>query len=206
MATERLRAVLASTHFILHHNGPLSITVGTADEKAHRVTIGDPHRCSCRQAASGEGPCEHVLFVLLKVFRVPPTSPLLQVHGLREAQLEEVLKGRVRRPRSRPRSAPSAASAAGASGGAITRREIGEDDACPICMESLADEGRGRLDWCKGGCGNSVHRRCMQVWAKHHEHRQRTAGGAEPLPCPYCRAPWGELCPPASPVVPTAYP
>ena len=71
-------------------------------------------------------------------------------------------------------------------------------------MESLADESRGRLDWCRdaSGCGKSVHRRCLQVWAKHHRRNSATAATADaapgaapdaPLPCPWCRAPWGEL-------------
>lgn len=205
-ARHLLSSASSSSFYILQHNGPLSFTVGTAEEAAsHRVVIGAAHSCSCRRA---ERPCEHVLFVLLKVFRVPPTSPLLLGRGLTDPQLDEVVMGRVRSVggRGRTRRGPAATRPASATTAptcaAVTaRRSVESGDDCPICMESLVDESRGRLDWCRdaGGCGNSVHRRCLQVWAKHHRRSAATAAPAPdaapnaPLPCPWCRAPWGEL-------------
>lgn len=69
----RARQVMASTYFILSENGPLSFTVRSAEsEEKHRVSIGEAHKCTCPTATHGPSePCEHVLFVLLKVFRVP---------------------------------------------------------------------------------------------------------------------------------------
>ena len=212
--SEALRHLLSSSSsfYILQHNGPLSFTVGTAEEAAsHRVVIGEAHSCSCRRA---ERPCEHVLFVLLKVFRVPPTSPLLLGLGLTDPQLDEVVMGRAPRSVGRGRARrgpadtrPASATAAPTCAAATTRRSVGSGDDCSICMESLADESRGRLDWCRDadGCGNLVHRRCLQVWAKHHRRSAATAAAAPaaapdaPLPCPWCRAPWGELALPPPP-------
>jgi len=204
-ARHLLSSASSGSFYILQHNGPLSFTVGTAKEAAsHRVVIGEVHSCSCRRA---ERPCEHVLFVLLKVFRVPPTSPLLVRRGLTDAQLDEVVMGRApaRRMRRGPAATrPASATTAPTCAAATARRSVSSGDDCPICMESLADESRGRLDWCRdaSGCGKSVHRRCLQVWAKHHRRNSATATAADaapgaapdaPLPCPWCRAPWGEL-------------
>jgi E3 ubiquitin-protein ligase ZSWIM2 len=216
-----LSSASSSSVYILQHNGPLSFTVGAAEEAAsHRVVIGEVHSCSCRRAEQQrlqqhlqQRPCKHVLFVLLKVFRVPPTSPLLLNRGLTDPQLDEVVMGRAPR-RGRTRRGPAATRPASATtaptcAAATARRSVGSGDDCPICMESLADESRGRLDWCSDadGCGNSVHRRCLQVWAKHHRRSAAAAAAAAapdaapdaPLPCPWCRAPWGELAFPPPP-------
>lgn len=69
----RIADVLASTYFILSENGPLCFTVGGADasDQSHRVSIGERHTCSCATGRAGREPCEHMLFALLKVFRMP---------------------------------------------------------------------------------------------------------------------------------------
>lgn len=129
--------------------------------------------------------------------------------GIREAQLEEVMRGRVKRggrsraPRAHGADGEGAHGAAPAHGaassaadapppGGVTRRVPTADDSCPICMESL-DSG-GSLVWCREGCGNNVHRHCMLVWSKHRATAERAgaaAGGG--LSCPMCRATWGEI-------------
>lgn len=129
--------------------------------------------------------------------RVQPTNPLVYNLGIREAQLEEVMKGRAKRSRRLARPPPDLAAASvppphGADGAgaqpAVQRRTPTADDTCPICMESL-DAG-GSLVWCRDGCGNNVHRHCMLVWAKH---RAAQVGGEQRSTCPMCRAPWGEI-------------
>ncbi|KAJ1639273.1 hypothetical protein T492DRAFT_938458 [Pavlovales sp. CCMP2436] len=198
----RIREVLASTYFVLNENGPLCFTVGGSDpaDLAHRVSVGDRHTCSCAVGRAGREPCEHMLFVLLKVFRIPPTNPLLYGLGIREAQLEEVMKGRAKRTsRARYARAPSvgaldagAGSLSGPTGAegapsTVVRRPPGPDDSCPICMETL-DSG-GSLVWCREGCGNNVHRHCMLVWQRHRSGPH----GTKDCTCPMCRAPWGEI-------------
>lgn len=73
----RIREVLASTYFILSENGPLCFTIGGSDasNQSYRVSIGDRHTCSCATGRAGREPCEHMLFALLKVFRVPVRAP-----------------------------------------------------------------------------------------------------------------------------------
>ncbi|KAJ8118689.1 hypothetical protein OPT61_g388 [Boeremia exigua] len=42
----------------------------------------------------------------------------------------------------------------------VRRLPVAED--CPICYETMAD--RAALVWCRNGCGQSVHRECMDIW------------------------------------------
>jgi hypothetical protein len=75
---------------------------------------------------------------------------------------------------------------------AIVRRPVKPDEDCPICQEPLVPQpsssvatstseevmgassprpvatvALGPLCWCSLGCGNSLHARCMLVWAQH---------------------------------------
>ena len=66
----------------------------------------------------------------------------------------------------------------------INRRQLEEDDVCPICQEELL-EVRLPVTWCRA-CSNAAHIRCMKVWAEHQETMNRGDNGA-PVLCPYCR-------------------
>ena len=58
-----------------------------------RVTIGNPHRCTCYPE---EPFCIHVLYVLLKVLQVPVTNPLAWQRSYTDADIDQVLAGRLR--------------------------------------------------------------------------------------------------------------
>eukprot|EP00731_Ephydatia_muelleri_P007694 Em0004g32a len=62
--------------------------------------------------------------------------------------------------------------------GAQTQRVVLEGDVCPICQEALL--GPSPLTYCKFGCGNSVHLKCIRVYAGH----LKITGD---VPCPLCR-------------------
>ena len=66
----------------------------------------------------------------------------------------------------------------------MNRRQLEEDDVCPICQEELL-EVRLPVTWCRA-CSNAAHIRCMKVWAEHQETMNRGDNGA-PVLCPYCR-------------------
>jgi hypothetical protein len=58
------------------------------------------------------------------------------------------------------------------------QRKLVEGD-CPVCiMEFGIDDD---IIWCKGACGNNIHRECFEQWAKSKPGEAR---------CVYCRTPW----------------
>jgi len=65
-------------------------------------------------------------------------------------------------------------------------RRLPVSDDCPICYDSM--QGQIALDWCKGGCGQSVHKECMDVW-----RAICVANGTE-ISCTMCRTKWTEGC------------
>jgi hypothetical protein len=53
---------------------------------------------------------------------------------------------------------------------------------CPVCMmEFDPSDKTEEIIWCKGACGNNIHRHCFEQWAKTKLGEAR---------CVYCRAPW----------------
>ena len=61
-----------------------------------------------------------------------------------------------------------------------------EDVACPICREGM--ERGEELEWCKDGCGKSVHKACMDTWEEHCLESRMVAS------CTMCRAEWSSEC------------
>lgn len=161
---------------MVQENGPLSFVVKEdGSPTKFKVRIGETQSCSCTHPDL----CIHVLFVMLKVLRVPEDSPLLWQLALVQSEITQILYHRFERVR-RPAVAPSEAPK---EGGAVERRPLEEGDACPICQEDM-QEGEV-LTYCTVSCGNNVHAKCMKVWAEHR------ASLEEPVTCPLCRKNWG---------------
>ena len=46
------------------------------------------------------------------------------------------------------------------------RKPIGDDDDCGVCFEPLKEAKETQLDWCKDGCGKSIHKQCWSMWRR----------------------------------------
>ncbi len=55
-----------------------------------------------------------------------------------------------------------------------------KDDSCPICMDEL--ENNEAIDYCKYGCGKSLHSECFKMWSSKNK-------GNKPR-CVFCRTDW----------------
>jgi len=156
-----------------------------AGEDKFKVQIGYEMKCSCK--AKGGIPCKHLLFVLLKLLRVPPENPFLWQGSLLDHEIDQVLRGRYQAASSKRNKAQSAE--AGKEGVLVKPVEPG--DVCAICQEDLCDDegeivtDNGPMVYCKQSCGNSVHAKCMKVWAEHK------ASVGDKITCPFCREDWG---------------
>ena len=158
--------------------GPTSFVLRGETPRRYKVSIGETHSCSCH---SGNELCIHILFVLMRVFRMPAANPLIWQLSLTEREIAELMRGRVNvHTRPPPRAAPAAGDASDEAG--VQRKELGEDP-CPICYDDMS-EGQ-EITYCKSACGNNVHTKCMKMWADN-----RVASGEE-VTCPMCRTGWG---------------
>jgi E3 ubiquitin-protein ligase ZSWIM2 len=171
--------------YVVQSFGPTSFLLTDDSDHKLRVSVGERHSCSCRSPREHDTLCQHVLFVLLRVLKVPRENPLVWQSGLIDREINEVLMGRAKLLSDSERRR-----AAWAQGGAeLTstegQRPLNAEDPCPICQDDMTDEAT--VVFChNGGCGNNMHRRCMVRWVAH-----RKTLGENPT-CPLCRKEWGE--------------
>ena len=90
-------ALMRSTPlFLVSTTGPtvFIIKTGNPSTKPFKVYIGSNQRCSC---GGGEGRgklCLHILYVMIKVLRVPETNPLSWQISLVDSEVTNILSGR----------------------------------------------------------------------------------------------------------------
>jgi hypothetical protein len=76
---DMLSAVSSTIMYVMQQCGPTSFIVKEdATDKQHHVTIGSLQQCSCQKRAQGIAPelCRHIIFVMIKVLKVPSENPL----------------------------------------------------------------------------------------------------------------------------------
>lgn len=208
---QRLSAAASARLMVVQEAGPTCFVLkAPANEKKYRVFLGGVHTCSCGAGAAAQ-PCEHTAFVLLRVFRLSVDDSRVWQQSMIDSELEKLIEDRARavaRLRMQARRDAREGSVDGedreakgkeflvALNGQVARRQIDEDEGepCPICYEDILmiEEQEELLDWCRQGCGKSVHRSCLKVWADHQASISKT------LSCPFCRCNWGEPAPPVS--------
>uniref|UniRef100_A0A8C4QM71 Mitogen-activated protein kinase kinase kinase 1 n=1 Tax=Eptatretus burgeri TaxID=7764 RepID=A0A8C4QM71_EPTBU len=189
----RINKVLRARLYLLQQIGPNSFLIGgDVPDNKFRVFIG-PQTCSCGRGSF----CMHVMFVMLRVFQVESTEPLLWRRTLKNYEVESLFhkyhskrSSRIKAPsrstiskfvsrlsNSHLLTSPTTTSPSGEPG---MKEE--EEHVCPICLLGMLDEES--LTVCEDGCRNKLHHHCMSIWAEECRRNK------ESLICPLCRAKW----------------
>lgn len=136
----------------------------------YTVRICQRPTCTCPHYQQGNQ-CKHWLWVMSRVLR----ADFKHVYQL--ALLSDELRAIF--ATAPPIEGPDAA-------GDDRNRKPVEGD-CPICYSELEEPGHaeGDIVWCRAACGNNVHRKCFETWAR----TKRTSGGGD-VTCPLCRSVW----------------
>lgn len=158
----------------------------------YNVFIRQIPACTCPDHERGNL-CKHILFVLLKVMGIDSDSFLIYQAAYLESELEEMFEKMNRRRVGGAVMANEKVQAKYASlqrgeaaevgeeeeGGVARKALDAEDNACPICFDSMDDESG--LTHCRAACGMNFHAECIRRWIA----QQRGAPT-----CPNCRQPW----------------
>ncbi|KAH7356692.1 hypothetical protein BKA65DRAFT_450410 [Rhexocercosporidium sp. MPI-PUGE-AT-0058] len=137
----------------------------------YQVTIGRVPSCTCPDAKKGNQ-CKHIVYVMVNVLKA--REDLAYQLALLSTELVEIFANAP----VTPQSSDAASSNATDTGG--SRKPVEGD--CPVCvMEFDESDVSEDILWCKGACGNNIHRHCFEQWA-------RSKPG--PVKCVYCRTPW----------------
>ncbi|OWZ58583.1 hypothetical protein C356_01179 [Cryptococcus neoformans c45] len=169
----------------------------------YTVTIGDFPSCDCPDCIKGNSPCKHIIFVFLKVLKVPEDSSVWYQKGLTPAEVQWVFRhappaptGSIAVPsnvrdaylRATGNLPEQATSTSGDSERFDGKRikAIGED--CPVCYEEMTqqDDVNKRLiyDDSASGCGRPLHAECFRMWAAT---AKKSGKG---VTCVWCRNEW----------------
>ena len=190
---ELLDILSTTTFFLVARCGPTVFNVRDEDGKIFKVTISNPHTCSCR-IDSRCNLCIHQVFVLLKVLKISQGHPHSYQTSLTDSEITQVLSGvcgssaALSRMSSTTRrhcsSSKKADGIIGDSEGFVHRQELDEDIyiQCPICQDDMTRDQA--LTWCRRGCGNNIHAKCMQNYSQYKISNKESPG------CPLCRVDW----------------
>jgi E3 ubiquitin-protein ligase ZSWIM2 len=163
----RLEEAKSTRFFIVSNPGPTSFVlkgdggIGEGPARAgkkFKVSIGECQACSCnpRGGAGGEELCVHLLFVMVKVLRVPDSNPVLWQWSLVGSEVDSLLRGNAgpsRAERRRQEALQNHRSAHGtlaaAEAGAKPRRNLEVEDVCPICQDDMVGQGPSKVTFCR---------------------------------------------------------
>lgn len=143
--------------------------------------------CTCPDFKRGNT-CKHILFVMLRVLKLPVDDPRVWQKALLTSELEELLQisclneeNVLASHQVRARFREIAGSSTGTKkDDKRVQRDLEGD--CPVCYEPL-DGVKEDVVFCRV-CGNNVHKDCFMRWSK-----SKRAGT---VTCVYCRAPWDD--------------
>ncbi|KAE8537988.1 hypothetical protein D1P53_006055 [Cryptococcus gattii VGV] len=169
----------------------------------YTVTIGNFPSCDCPDCLKGNSPCKHIIFVFLKVLKVPEHSSVWYQKGLTPAEVQWVFQQAPPAPsgsvavHSSVRNAylhatgilPEQATSTSDDNEQFSGKRIeaiGED--CPICYEEMTqqDDVNKKLvyDDSLGGCGRPSHAECFKMWAATAKKN------GQRVTCVWCRNEW----------------
>ncbi|XP_066507416.1 mitogen-activated protein kinase kinase kinase 1 isoform X2 [Hoplias malabaricus] len=189
----RVNKVMRARLYLLQQIGPNSFLIGgDSPDNKYRVFIG-PQTCSCGRGAF----CIHVLFVMLRVFQLESSDPLLwrktlknfeveslfqKYHNRRSSRIKAPSRNTIQKFVSRMSNSHTNCTSSSSPSSNESSMKDEEEQMCPICLLDMLDEES--LTVCEEGCRNKLHHHCMSIWAEECRRNH------ESLICPLCRAKW----------------
>jgi len=139
--------------------------VGTTNN-VYTVTIDNDPRCTCPDCAYRGKICKHIYFIMLRIMQINGdvknhynNNELLEMFYYIPAYVSNDMALKQEK-----------------------KKDIKQkfDDKCPICLDNITEKSKN-LDYCKYGCGKSVHQTCLTIWQKSNKVS---------LKCFFCRHDW----------------
>ncbi|XP_007888410.2 E3 ubiquitin-protein ligase ZSWIM2 [Callorhinchus milii] len=181
---------LNATIYILRELGPVGFHLKEEGEaKYFKVNIGNPHSCSCSTFLKEKDLCKHICWILLKKFKLPRDHENSFQIGLVDREIDMLLENLHRETSPQPLASRSRRKQTFEDVIGLVRQKVVElEDVCPICQEELLKK-KQPVTYCRFGCGNNIHIRCMKIWAEH----QAKIDNENIIKCPLCREEFAPL-------------
>ena len=147
------------------------VVIAGSTGNVYTVSVGLIPSCDCPHAKKGNQ-CKHIVYIMLRVLKA--REDLAYQLALTTTELRELIK-----------SAPLIPGVETDGNDKPGEEQDGNrkpiEGECPICYDELNPKN-DEIVYCKTGCGNNVHKTCMQSWIQVAARGKAT--------CPYCRAKW----------------
>ncbi|VDM31898.1 unnamed protein product [Hydatigera taeniaeformis] len=161
------------------------------EKQKFKVFIGERHTCSCKLFAKKNDLCKHICWILLRKFRLDKHDPLSWQSGLCEREISIILE-RQDTETSKKAHTYLRTGLESSFDSQIRQRDIEANDICPICQDEFLRRQRFPVTYCRKGCGNNVHIKCMKMW-KDHQIQERNLNRSDSVSCPMCRGEFSKL-------------
>ncbi|MXQ81144.1 hypothetical protein E5288_WYG012816 [Bos mutus] len=168
----RVNKVMRARLYLLQQIGPNSFLIGgDSPDNKYRVFIG-PQNCSCGRGTF----CIHLLFVMLRVFQLEPSDPMLwrktlknfeveslfqKYHSRRSSRIKAPSRNTIQKFVSRMSNSHTLSSSSTSTSSSENSIKDEEEQMCPICLLGMLDEES--LTVCEDGCRNKLHHHCMSI-------------------------------------------
>ncbi|NXS91239.1 M3K1 kinase, partial [Jacana jacana] len=169
----RVNKVMRARLYLLQQIGPNSFLIGgDSPDNKYRVFIG-PQTCSCGRGTF----CIHLLFVMLRVFQLEPSDPMLwrktlknfeveslfqKYHSRRSSRIKAPSRNTIQKFVSRMSNSHTLSSSSTSTSSSENSMKDEEEQMCPICLLGMLDEES--LTVCEDGCRNKLHHHCMSIY------------------------------------------
>ncbi|XP_015679562.1 E3 ubiquitin-protein ligase ZSWIM2-like, partial [Protobothrops mucrosquamatus] len=129
---------LGTTMRIVRELGPTAFVLQEEDQRAAelRVSLGNPHSCSCSVFLKEKDLCKHICWLLLKKFKLPRDHEYALQIGLLEREINYLLQN----PQLVPQVkiiAHSVKKLITVDDGYVKQKSIDNEDICPVCQDML---------------------------------------------------------------------
>lgn len=200
--------------YLLRRSGPLLFKLRSGEsESIYTISIASPsHRCTCGGGEAKGYLCCHIIFVIIKILKVPKSNHLAWQLSWRPEEVDRVLSGNLeegdceqnklfrnflkkgdgfsRQAKARNKEHEAASGDTGQNGvdeTLVAQRELGTDSTCAICYFDMTVEelNEKKLCYCVRSCGSNFHLSCMKIYIGHSRMEKKGM-----ILCPLCRAPW----------------
>lgn len=150
---------------------------------AYTVTITSKPSCTCPDHTTRYKRCKHIYFVLTRIMKVKKDQEDITEYD--DDDLEDMIKNIPKITENLKVNAAKVSKFKALkknNNGEVNRKDIDEDDMCPICLGEIYDCGED-LVYCKYSCGTSIHKECFNMY----NSKQDNTNG---IKCIFCHKSW----------------
>ena len=184
MTDIRIYRALSQPLYLVEDNFPEIHVMGSTGN-VYKVEMASHPTCNCPDYLRRRAPCKHILFLLLRYYRLSEGDVYCDLSDELLNRIAETATNKnvycskelLRKWKSCNDERKEREEETNDEEGNDVRLPD-PDDCCPICLEEFENVDASSLIRCVYSCGNYTHAKCFDMYRKHNAEAK----------CPHCRA------------------